>query len=76
MAGDTLNDLSMFDTGLAGVAVGNREAALDAAIQQHGNVYRSPHPGAAGVLDALQRFHRTEDSHGFITGHRLSQATL
>lgn len=76
VAGDTLNDLSMFDTGLAGVAVGNREAALDAAIQQHGNVYRSPHPGAAGVLDALQRFHRTEDSHGFITGHRLSQATL
>jgi len=76
VAGDTLNDLSMFDTGLAGVAVGNREAALDAAIQQHDNVYRSPHPGAAGVLDALQRFHRTEDSHGFITGHRLSQATL
>lgn len=76
VAGDTLNDLSMFDTGLAGVAVGNREAALDAAIQQHDNVYRSPHPGAAGVLDALQRFHRTEDSHGFITGHRLSPATL
>lgn len=76
VAGDTLNDLSMFDTGLAGVAVGNREAALDAAIQQHDNVYRSPHPGAAGVLDALQRFHRTEDSHGFITGHRLSQAAL
>lgn len=76
VAGDTLNDLSMFDTGLAGVAVGNREAALEAAIQQHENVYRSPHPGAAGVLDALQRFHRTEDSHGFITGHRLSQATL
>jgi sucrose-6-phosphatase len=76
VAGDTLNDLSMFDTGLAGVAVGNREAALDAAIQQHDNVYRSPQPGAAGVLDTLQRFHRTEDSHGFITGHRLSQATL
>ena len=76
VAGDTLNDLSMFDTGLTGVAVGNREAALDAAIQQHDNVYRSPHPGAAGVLEALQRFHRTEDSHGFITGHRLSQATL
>ena len=76
VAGDTLNDLSMFDTGLAGVAVGNREAALDAAIRKHGNVYRSPHPGAAGVLDALQRFHRTEDSNGFITGHRLSPAAL
>lgn len=76
VAGDTLNDLSMFDTGLAGVAVGNREAALDAATRNHGNVYRSPHPGAAGVLDALQRFHQTEDAHGFITGHRLSQAAL
>lgn len=76
VAGDTLNDLSMFDTGLAGVAVSNREAALDAAIQQYDNVYRSPHPGAAGVLDALKRFHRTEDTHGFIAGHRLSQATL
>lgn len=76
VAGDTLNDLSMFDTGLAGVAVGNREAALDAAIQQHENVYRSPLPGAAGVLDALQRFHRMEESHGFVTGHRLSQAAV
>jgi hydroxymethylpyrimidine pyrophosphatase-like HAD family hydrolase len=76
VAGDTLNDLSMFDTGLAGVAVGNREPALDAAIRQHENVYRSPNAGAAGVLDALQRFHRTEDSHGFITGHRLSPPAL
>ena len=76
VAGDTLNDLSMFRTGLAGVAVANREVALDAAIGQRANVYRSPHPGAAGVLDALQRFHRTEDSHGFISGHRLSQATV
>jgi hydroxymethylpyrimidine pyrophosphatase-like HAD family hydrolase len=76
VAGDTLNDLSMFDTGLAGVAVGNREPALDDAIRRHRNVYRSGHAGAAGVLDALQRFHRTEDSHGFITGHRLSPAAL
>lgn len=76
VAGDTLNDLSMFDTGLTGVAVGNREPALDAAIQQHENVYRSALPGAAGVLDALQRFHGTEDTHGFIPGHRLSQAAV
>ncbi len=76
VAGDTLNDLSMFDTGLAGVAVGNREAGLDAALAHHHNVYRSPHPGAAGVLDALRRFHQLGNIHGFITGHRLSQATL
>lgn len=76
VAGDTLNDLSMFDTGLTGVAVGNREPALDAAIREHANVYRSPRPGAAGVLDALQRFHATEDTHGFISGDRLSQAAV
>ena len=76
VAGDTLNDLSMFETGLAGVAVGNREAALDAAIAHHRNVYRSPHPGAAGVLDALRRFHPPGNTHGFIAGHRLSQTTL
>ncbi|WP_031406713.1 HAD family hydrolase [Thiomonas sp. FB-Cd] len=76
VAGDTLNDLSMFDTGLAGVAVGNREAALDTAIQNKRNVYRSPHPGAAGVHDALKRFHQLGDFHGFIAGHRLSQAAL
>lgn len=76
VAGDTLNDLSMFDTGLAGVAVGNREPELDAALQAHGNVYRSPLPGAAGVLDALQRFHREGTPHGIATGHRLSPAAL
>ncbi len=76
VAGDTLNDLSMFDTPLAGVAVSNREAALDAAIQNHANVYRSALPGAAGVLDALTQFHETEDFHGVIAGHRLSPATL
>ena len=76
VAGDTLNDLSMFDTRLAGVAVGNREPALDAALQGHANVYRSPHPGAAGVLDALTQFHETEDFHGVIAGHRLSPTTL
>lgn len=76
VAGDTLNDLSMFNTPLAGVAVGNREPALDAALRDHTNVYRSPLPGAAGVLDALTQFHETEDFHGVIAGHRLSPTTL
>ncbi|OZB71151.1 MAG: alpha,alpha-trehalose-phosphate synthase [Thiomonas sp. 14-64-326] len=76
VAGDTLNDLSMFQTGLTGVAVSNREAALDHAITPHTNVYRSAQPGAAGVLDALQRFHQQGDFNGFISGHRLSQTTI
>ncbi|MFN3716210.1 MAG: HAD family hydrolase [Thiobacillus sp.] len=76
VAGDTLNDLSMFDTRLAGVAVGNREPGLDAAIREHANVYRSPLPGAAGVLDALVKFHEREDFHGVIAGYRLSPTAL
>lgn len=76
VAGDTLNDLSMFATGLAGVAVGNREPALDAAVAGLANVHRSPHPGAAGVLDALEHFHREGTIHGIVTGHRLSPTAV
>ena len=59
VAGDTLNDLSMFRTGLSGVAVSNREPALDRALRGSSNVHMSSLPGAAGVLQALQRFHAT-----------------
>ncbi|MGE0071969.1 MAG: HAD family hydrolase [Thiomonas sp.] len=76
VAGDTLNDLSMFQTGLTGVAVRNCEPALAHAIAPQANVFRSAQPGAAGVLDALQRFHRQGDFNGFISGHRLSQTTV
>ncbi len=72
VAGDTLNDLSMFDTGLAAVAVGNREPDLDRALASRPNVYRARAEGAAGVLDALERFHAGEEIHGFVAGHRLS----
>lgn len=58
VAGDTLNDLSLFHTGLAGVAVANREPLLSQALQELPHVHLSGHEGAAGVLDALQRFHR------------------
>lgn len=57
VAGDTLNDLSLFQTGLAGVAVANREPLLAEALAGMANVHHSAHEGAGGVLDALQRFH-------------------
>lgn len=57
VAGDTLNDLSLFETGLAGVAVSNSEAGLVQAVRARTNVYLSTDPGAAGVLDALRAFH-------------------
>ena len=57
VAGDTLNDFSLFQTGLAGVAVANREPLLSAAIADLTNVHQSELEGAAGVLEALRRFH-------------------
>lgn len=55
-AGDTLNDLSLFQTEFNGVAMGNSEDRLVEAIRGMKNVYHSPQPGAAGILDGLQ-FH-------------------
>ncbi|QIB33304.1 HAD family hydrolase [Ancylobacter pratisalsi] len=60
VAGDTLNDLSLFRTPYAGVAVGNSEPALVAQVSNMPNVYLSPRPGAAGIADAIER-------HGFMT---------
>ena len=57
VAGDTLNDLSMFQAGFSGVAVANREPALERALSGLPQVHLSSLPGAAGVLEALQRFH-------------------
>jgi hydroxymethylpyrimidine pyrophosphatase-like HAD family hydrolase len=68
VAGDTLNDLSLFETGLAGVAVGNSEPELVHAVRARPNVHLSAKPGAAGVLEALRAFHER----GGLWEHRLS----
>ena len=68
VAGDTLNDLSLFETGLAGVAVGNSEAGLVRAVRARPNVHLSTKPGAAGVLEALRVFHER----GSLWEHRSS----
>ncbi len=56
VAGDTMNDLSLFETGYRGVAVGNAEPRLVAAVSEMPNVYRSPYPGSAGIADAIRHF--------------------
>lgn len=56
VAGDTLNDLSLFQTRLKGVAVGNSEPKLLEAVAGFDWVHRSAEPGAAGIADALRRF--------------------
>lgn len=54
VAGDTLNDLSLFQTGLPGIAVGNAEDGLVAAVRHLPRVYLSTHPGVLGIHDGLR----------------------
>jgi glucosylglycerol-phosphate synthase len=56
VAGDTLNDLSLFQTGLKGVAVGNSEPKLMEVIAGLDRVYRARRHGAGGIFDALEHF--------------------
>lgn len=56
VAGDTLNDLSLFHTGLRGVAVGNSEPRLVDAVAGLPDVYRSEHDGCGGITDAIDHF--------------------
>ncbi|WP_043910595.1 HAD-IIB family hydrolase [Kitasatospora griseola] len=54
VAGDSLNDLSLFRLGTHGVVVGGAEAAFDAAVGNDPLVHRPERPGAAGILTSLQ----------------------
>lgn len=56
VAGDTLNDLSMFRTGLQGVVVGNAEPALLKVLPIQANTYRAKEHGAGGILEGLRHF--------------------
>jgi hydroxymethylpyrimidine pyrophosphatase-like HAD family hydrolase len=55
-AGDTLNDLAMFETGLQGVMVGNAEAALLEHLPRLPSVYRAEAEGCAGIAEGLRHF--------------------
>ena len=53
VAGDTLNDLSLFETTCPGVAVSNSEEQLQEKIETLENVHLASKPGAAGILEGL-----------------------
>jgi len=55
-AGDTLNDLSMFETGLKGVMVGNAEPKLRALHPELKNIYLAQDHGCAGIIEGLRHF--------------------
>ncbi|WP_328952953.1 HAD-IIB family hydrolase [Kitasatospora purpeofusca] len=54
VAGDSLNDLSLFRLGARGVVVADAEPALLAALAEDPLVHRPGRRGAAAILEALQ----------------------
>ncbi|KUL46159.1 glucosylglycerol-phosphate synthase [Streptomyces sp. NRRL F-4489] len=55
VAGDSLNDLSLYRLGAHGVIVGNAERALAERVPDSALVHRPALDGAAAILDALER---------------------
>ena len=51
--GDSLNDLSLFQTGLKSIIVRNAEKVLLNEAKELKNIYYSPFPGLLGILDGL-----------------------
>ncbi len=58
--GDSLNDLSLFQTGLKSIAVGNSERALISEIKHLNTVYLSNAPGLLGILEGLRFYKKTQ----------------
>lgn len=55
-AGDTLNDLAMFETGLKGVMVSNAEPALREHLPRLPSTYLARGEGCAGIVEGLHHF--------------------
>ncbi len=53
VAGDTLNDLSMLQTGLRGIVVGGAEPALVEAVRKLARVHIAGAEGCGGILQGL-----------------------
>jgi glucosylglycerol-phosphate synthase len=78
VAGDTLNDLSLYQTGYKGVVVGAAETALVEATRETPTVYQAARAGAGGILESLghfPEFHRYHELHRTMEMHPHSGAT-
>lgn len=60
VAGDSLNDLALFETGLRGIAVGNCEPALRRRVAGMEHVYQAGRAGVDGVVEGLRHHGRLE----------------
>lgn len=56
VAGDTLNDLSMYEQGFIGVCVGQSEPALLEATEKRARVFHAEDAGCGGILEAVEHF--------------------
>lgn len=56
VAGDTLNDLSMYQQSFAGVCVGQSESALLEKTADLAHVLHADEPGCGGILQAIEHF--------------------
>lgn len=56
VAGDTLNDLSMFQTGLHGAVVGGAESELLVATRGLSRAHHCVQAGAGGIIEAIRAF--------------------
>lgn len=54
VAGDSLNDLALFETGLRAIAVGNCEPALRRRVEGMEAVYQAAGEGVVGILEGLR----------------------
>ncbi len=56
VAGDTLNDLSLFQTGYKGVVVGGSEESLVDATRSKQHIFHAAKTGCGGILEAIRLF--------------------
>ena len=56
VAGDSLNDLALFETGMRGISVGNCEPGLRRFVTRLPRVYQAKGEGVVGVLEGLSHF--------------------
>lgn len=80
VAGDTLNDLSLYEAGFHGVVVGEAEPALVEAVAGRERVHIARAAGAGGILEALEQrgvvsraaeAHPSGDAQLVVVYHRL-----
>lgn len=62
VAGDTLNDLAMFECGFKGVVVGNSETKLINATDAIDGIYYAKAAGAGGILESLNYFNQFSEN--------------